>query len=199
MNHPICWRDIYTAISIYESCGFKYIEAPWVVSDTAVLLTIPPGVQTLRCQDGALVGSAEQGFIQMMLDGKLPPGKYVAAGPCFRTEKVDRLHQRTFFKVELIEVRPVRRHPIFEMERLTREMAEMALSVFHMLEGGQNAEIVETRYGMDIELNGIEVGSYGFRGVDELAAEFVNLKKPYPQWVYGTGLAEPRFSLATGR
>jgi hypothetical protein len=39
---------------------------------------------------------------------------------------------------------------------------------------------------MDLTINGIEVGSYGKR-------EFKNIK-----WIYGTGLAEPRFSIANG-
>ncbi len=50
------------------------------------------------------MGSAEQGFVQLMLDGKLPLGSHMAAGPCFRDDEVDDLHQKTFFKVELIIV-----------------------------------------------------------------------------------------------
>lgn len=44
--------------------------------------------------------------------------------------------------------------------------------------------IEKVDYGYDLLLSGIEVGSYGFR-------EYKNNK-----WIYGTGLAEPRFSQA---
>jgi hypothetical protein len=44
--------------------------------------------------------------------------------------------------------------------------------------------IVKTEIGHDIELNGIEIGSYGWRQNQDII------------WAYGTGLAEPRFSIA---
>jgi hypothetical protein len=43
-------------------------------------------------------------------------------------------------------------------------------------------KIVKTNIGYDLELNNIELGSYGVRKYGQL------------HWVYGTGLAEPRFS-----
>ena len=49
-----------------------------------------------------------------------------------------------------------------------------------------NFEIVKTEEGLDIELNGIEIGSYGYRSYKDF------------HWIYGTALAEPRFSLAAG-
>ena len=43
---------------------------------------------------------------------------------------------------------------------------------------------ISTDEGYDIVLNGIEVGSYGIRQHENL------------RWIYGTGIAEPRFSTA---
>lgn len=179
----ISWRDIAAAVSIYEADGFRYVEVPWYVSDKAVNATLPKGVVAMRCTatgssiDLPLLGSAEQAFIELALRGELDLGKYVAASPCFRDDKPDNLHQKTFFKVELIEI--TEKKPTKEAVQV---MAETALSFFHMLEGGDKAKIVETPDGLDIELHGVELGSYGRRSFDGV------------HWVYGTGLAEPRFS-----
>lgn len=45
-------------------------------------------------------------------------------------------------------------------------------------------KIINTNEGLDITFNDIEIGSYGIRQHDNFI------------WVYGTGLAEPRFSRA---
>lgn len=192
-NCAISWRDVAKAISIYEADGFRYVEVPWYVSDLSVNVTLPRGVKALRCVrpsdsplrippilDLPLVGSAEQSFIEMALHGELDPGKYVAASPCFRDDKPDNLHQKTFFKVELIEITSAR-----PSKAAVRAMAEIALSFYHMLEGGEAAEIVETPEGLDISLRGVELGSYGRRSLYGL------------NWVYGTGFAEPRFSIVS--
>jgi hypothetical protein len=42
---------------------------------------------------------------------------------------------------------------------------------------------VETEQGYDLECNGIEIGSYGIRSCE------------YLEWIYATGLAEPRMSI----
>lgn len=175
----VSWRDVSTAVSIYEAAGFQYVEAPWIVSTEAVEVTLPPDREGLNCPDGALVGSAEQAFIELMIRGQIVPGKYVAAGPCFRDDPVDELHHRTFFKVELIELQ---RTKFSSPAAKVQEMAETALDLFQRL-GAEQAKIIKTSEGLDITLRGIELGSYG--------------KRSYKgwHWVYGTGLAEPRFSM----
>lgn len=50
---------------------------------------------------------------------------------------------------------------------------------------------VETSAGWDVEVDGVEVGSYGHNELRDGDAPFV--------WVYGTGLAEPRLSQAIAR
>ena len=132
--------------------------------------------------DGHLVGSAEQSFLHLALNGMLKAGRYVAASPCFRDDPPDRFHRRTFFKVELIDLyaagsEGLRQTPLY--------MAHTALRLFRALPGGEQAKIVPTGEDTyDIELRGVELGSYGTRSYDRWS------------WVYGTGLAEPRFTLA---
>jgi aspartyl-tRNA synthetase len=48
----------------------------------------------------------------------------------------------------------------------------------------RTTKVVKTDFGFDIELNGIELGSYGIRRNQENKL----------LWIHGTGLAEPRFS-----
>jgi hypothetical protein len=43
-------------------------------------------------------------------------------------------------------------------------------------------DIIETKEGFDLEVSGIEIGSYGIRSCE------------YLKWIYGTGLAEPRMT-----
>jgi hypothetical protein len=181
VSYPkIHWDILAQSIDFYDRMGFAYVEAPWIVSDEAINVTLPPEHKVTRCDAGPLVGSAEQSFIQLALDGSLQPGRYVAATPCFRDDPPDALHQRYFFKVELIEFGKEDRAPHLAV----RDMAETALIFFRGLPEGRDAEIVSTPQGLDIELRGIELGSYGHRQHENL------------YWIYGTGFAEPRFSIA---
>lgn len=188
MNNPINWSYINQAVAYYRGLGFKYVEAPWIVSPDSIGVTLPVGRRHFTCNDGGLVGSAEQGFIELMRNGLLSEpdradGLYVAAGPCFRDDDVDLLHQKTFFKVELIRILglPTGQH---EAQYLVKNMAKMAVEFFEDVLG-EEVVIVETAEGLDIELNDVEIGSYGYREAFGKS------------WVYGTGLAEPRFSMVS--
>lgn len=187
MRAEINWRAIAEAIDFYAEHKFEYVEVPWVVSHAAIYATLPKDKQPFRTQKQSfLVGSAEQSFLQMMLEGKLPHGKFVTASPCFRDDDVDQLHFKDFFKVELI-------HRISSLApthiaSLTDIMMQSAVHFFSSrMSGKDSIQIVRTDIGSDICINGIEVGSYGYRtyyGYD---------------WIYGTGLAEPRLSQALAR
>ena len=179
----INWQLIARALDIYQQrFKYEYVEVPWIVGKDAVAVTLPPGREGMHCIDGALVGSAEQSFIQLMIDEKLKPGRYVAASPCFRDDDVDELHQRTFFKVELIDFSE---GVVTDWGDRLQKMAEEALSFYKSIYQGRDAEIVPTAQGLDIEFKGVELGSYGYRSFRRF------------HWIYGTGFAEPRFSLAT--
>lgn len=195
MNHPIDYSLISRAIDFYAHKGFKYIEAPWMVSNKAVQSTLPPGKTPFYCggdfgvgnpNEIALVGSAEQAFVQLMLDGKLPLGSHMAAGPCFRDDEVDELHQKTFFKVELIIVMDYAPPPEFALKMANDDAFVFFFDAVVQLGRWRHAErkIVKTEVGWDITMNGIEIGSYGVRSFEG------------HHWIYGTGLAEPRFSMS---
>lgn len=178
---PIRWDWISQAVTFYSGAGYSYIEAPWIVDAISLSATIPEGkygfgLKHPVLRPGYLVGSAEQGFIQMMREGRLTAGiKACAAGPCFRDEDVDEWRLPYFFKVELIEVEPD-----------TKSISKMiyAVSNFVFQTTGMVPQQVETDEGIDLTINNIEIGSYGIRSFGKFT------------WAYGTGLALPRLSQA---
>jgi hypothetical protein len=176
----INWQQVSEAIEFYKLHGYSYVEVPWIVSDKAVQVTLPEGHIARRCQEGALVGSAEQSFIQMMVDGSLKPGKYVAASPCFRDDPVDEWHQTTFFKVELINF------SLAPFGNPIKEVKDMLLTAadFFWICGAEDIDQRTTTEGLDIYLGDNEIGSYGYRTYETF------------HWIYGTGYADPRFSQA---
>jgi hypothetical protein len=181
MRVPIRYDLIAHAIDWYRSRGtYDYVEVPWIVGRPAVDATLPPGHEPYMTTGGALVGSAEQSFVEMFMDGQLKPGRHLAASPCFRDDPVDHLHQNTFFKVELIYLglTPFSPDHVWAMAGLARQF-------FRALPGGHDAQIIETEKGLDITLRGVELGSYGLRSFGSW------------HWVYGTGIAEPRFTIAS--
>lgn len=174
---------ISEAIEFYKSIGYEWIDTPWIVERGVTNLTsgstqerVPGfGGTDFNHHSHDLVGSAEQGFIQLMKQGKLEGGKlYMSAGPCFRFADANRspLHHPYFFKVELFKADSV------EFEELMYDAGKFFRQYTATL--GR----VNTEQGYDYEMNGIEIGSYGFRSVDQFS------------WSYGTGLAEPRFTQA---
>jgi len=180
---------ISAAIDGYMERDYKYIDTPWLVDEYIAKATIDdPNVEPFRLdpkiERGHIVGSAEQGFLQLMYDNKLSAGKYVSAGPCFRNEPVlDAHHQRTFFKVELCDYLGVssdlKSHEILDLVYKVAQSATLVLSDL-----APRCDLVAQstdKFSIDLMVNGVEVGSYGFR--NELGH----------MWVYGTGLALPRF------
>lgn len=162
MNYSL----ISHAIEYYKSIGYTWIDTPWVVPLEDLSLTFP-GFRE-KTEMGYLVGSAEQGFINLMRTKGLPAGKYISAGPCFRFEDNEPPYKLPyFFKVELCKVG-------------SEDYSDLLRDSRSFLGG----EVVRTPIGHDIELNGLEVGSYGSRNINGLV------------WAYGTGIAEPRYSQA---
>lgn len=173
----INWKFISDVISTYKSLGYQYIEVPWFVSFEATYGTIPLDKKPFELTDGKfLPGSAEQSYIDMMMAG-LKQGKYVTASPCFRDDEIDEFHAKHFFKVELIDFSKPNK------EKLISLLCD-AIDTIKSLPNGLDSYIKRTDEGFDIILHGVEVGSYGIRKYKSF------------EWVYGTGLAEPRFSIA---
>jgi seryl-tRNA synthetase len=178
----ISWNYIARAIDYYQLSGFNYIEVPWIVSGDAIYSTIPKDRSPIPTNNEFLVGSAEQSFVQLMIDQKIEPGKYVAASPCFRDDSEDKLHKKYFFKVELIYLdnKQLSYNDLYNLIKVAYKYYESIVLNKNKL------NIVKTNIGFDIEYNNIEIGSYGIRDYNGW------------YWVYGTGFAEPRYSIVCG-
>lgn len=151
-----------------------------VIPLTTLLLTTEK-TKILLCNDGlGLVGSAEQGFLQLVLDDKLEDryATYMSDGPCFRPLDEGRspYHHGYFYKLELF---------CLDCEDRWAPFLETAREFFQA-HTDKKVKTVRTEEGFDLEIDGIEVGSYGRRMVGPL------------DWSYGTGLALPRFSQVVG-
>lgn len=168
---PSMWINLVNSIEYYQELGYLYQDVPWFVDSKINSITF----QT----DLSMVGSAEQGFIDLELKNQLPDVKLVSLTPCYRDESgKSPFHFNYFMKVELYK----RCKNIKEAENVYREMLDDAFKLFKIMRYC-HPTIIETDIGKDIEINDIEVGSYGYREHDGLI------------WAYGTGLAEPRFTL----
>lgn len=176
----IDYKKIYESIEFYTNLGYSRIESPWVVSVESILVTLPNGQIPMILNDNqnGLVGSAEQSFIEMNKNGLLPFGQIQSVTPCFRDEKEDLYHQKWFIKNELIVTSEYGKLTKLQLESVISD----AKSFFEKFV--EKVEVVKTENGFDIEYNGIELGSYGKR------------KSKNFEWIYGTGCAEPRLSIA---
>lgn len=179
----INYKNIALAIDFYKNRGYTYMEVPWLVSEAAIKITLPKNNHSLSTGYGELIGSAEQSFIDLMIAGELLPGKYVAATPCFRDDIIDGLHSRHFFKVELIKywnASDETQQAYLNEQNVIND----ALNFYKTLTEKEKLNIKNVDCGFDIELNNIEIGSYGYRTLNDFS------------WIYGTGYADPRFSIA---
>lgn len=164
------------SLQYYESKGYSRIESPWTVTKAISSITKPPNGKDWEIlgKDKVLVASGEQSFLYLYLKGFLPKGKYQTITPCFREEVFDLTHTKYFIKNELIITDEVNEVSLQKIIHNCKDFFEKELE--------QKVEIVITDQGYDLEVNGIEIGSYGIRSCE------------YLEWIYGTGLAEPRFT-----
>lgn len=180
ITDSINYTRLAAAQNFYKGRGYQNIETPWAVTPQAIRATLPITQRMTDSAIGVLVGSGEQGFIQQMVDGTLMPGKYQTTTPCFRFEdSYNDLTRRYFMKTELIWYNPEENRSAYET------VLNDAMSCFFEISDATTFDAVQTEEGFDIMHNGIELGSYGVRQMDGKHV-----------WVFGTGLAEPRFSIA---
>lgn len=171
---------IYEALTEYRFMNYELIDVvPYIVDADVSACTKPTDVEDLHHINGKVyIASGEQSFIQLMKDGMMDYGKFCCITPCFRNEPIiDDLHHKMFLKIELIE-------HLEEFEYIEESVLEMvndALTVMSNMCARYEYDIIKTDAGYDITQDGIEVGSYGYR------------ETPYGKFVYGTGLAIPRF------
>lgn len=176
---PIDYRALAGALDHYTGHDYPYMEAPWVVSSAAMNATLPAGDEATRTQYGELVGSAEQSFIELMMRGR-EVTKACAITPCFRLEpRYDELHHGYFIKLELIDTDATVAN-LRAMIEVARSLFEKYMEVEVVEMGNEMYDIVDSRHG-------IELGSYGFREMNER------------RFIYGTGLALPRLTTALQR
>jgi|GEM_PF-552696 len=185
-NLRIDYSKISYAIEFYVSEGFGYLEVPWIVSKEANTITAPEGVKLFDNFLGCNVASGEQSFLELIMQNKLVPGKYVCCTPCFRDEKIlDDLHFNWFEKVELIDFLG---YGTFSKEKVKCNLDNLLNSANSFFKKYIDTEIIDTSDGRDIisEKHKIELGSYGIRHYNDFS------------WIYGTGIAEPRLSQVLG-
>lgn len=167
-------KRVSDAISFYLNKGYQWIDTPWIVPEKIRQCTFQ-GTRE-KCDLGYLVGSAEQGFIELMAKDILKDGLYVSAGPCFRFDDIGKRNSEPYFyKVELCHV----------------GYGSRVSSILYDAKEFLGGHIVSTADGFDLEINNIEIGSYGYRSIQN---PYLNSKTLH--WSYGTGLAEPRYSIA---
>ncbi len=173
----IDYKILNDSLEFYEEKGFQRIESPWTVSEFVDNLTKPPDRTSfqLKHNDKCLVASGEQSFLYLYLKGFLPAGQYQTITPCFRYESFDFLHTKYMMKNELIKTDVVNKAEL-------QFIIHLALKFFEKFFPAESLKIVGSDESYDIEVNGIELGSYGIR-----RCEFLT-------WIYGTGCAEPRLS-----
>lgn len=193
----INWRRLGLAVEFYKGHGFEYVEVPWMAPQQIVTAISPAEaepwtVSKFKLIGGQLIGSGEQGFLSLMHDGKLDPGRYVTCTPCYRDVFLE------FMKVELIHIfatamtEELPQSPLLGLTQ--RGLLSRAREFFGV--AGLRTAILDTDIGQDVVAGTadrpIEVGSYGWRSVKLDDDRFYT-------WAYGTGLAEPRFSQALAR
>lgn len=173
------------AQAFYSSHGYKYIEVPWLVSKEINDITMPDGVLPYRVIKGEkekrFIASGEQGFLYLLSKGHLPKGfAYQTTTPCMRNDNFDQTHSKYFMKNELIFLLT----PKSSADEKLTEMINHAMKFFSNVGelNPNDLSLVPTALGYDINYNGVELGSYGKR------------QSLMGDWIYGTGVAEPRFS-----
>lgn len=165
---------LFEVMGFYKSLDYKLCSCPLVVDKDVSDFTKPQDRGALHHIGGKyFVGSAEQGFLQMIKDNDNLNKNMLFITPCHRDEDVkDESHLEIFIKVELIS--------------LVKNPIEDVIKMYNIILN-TNPEIVKTKDGCDLEINNIEVGSYGknsYLGVE---------------YYYGTGLALPRLEYALNK
>lgn len=170
------------AIEYYSSKGFLHLSAPMLVDKDIIELTLPKDKSPREHSNTGLyyVGSAEQSYYQLLKKHPSIYSKnsYMLLTPCERDEVEDELHLGIFLKLELISC-----------EITSYGLASLVYEFLHpyILSKRCTSALVKTDEGYDIEINNIEVGSFGTRSVFGKDV------------TYGTGLALPRISQALSK
>ena len=177
-------RLLADAQSYYASYGYVDTPTPWLVGEAAYRATLPPDHEGLEWQSpvgGYHVGSAEQGFMQLIDDDLPIPERAQSASPCYRGEPAyDELHWPYFYKLELYNA-DISNASLAEMITCARGLFTQLGIPTRIIQTGERAYDIETA------MTHVELGSYGVRTFQGR------------EWLYGTGLALPRATIAKER
>jgi seryl-tRNA synthetase len=175
MNN-IDYLKILNALDYYKNNGFEYVHLDWLVEEKISCMTKPEFCKDFFVKDKVLVASGEQSFLQLIVDNKLPKGRYVGVTPCFRDEvTLDLLHGQYFMKVELIDTLDVSVNSLCQILDISLNFFNQYLKCESWIIDTVTFDIIDSK-------NHIELGSYGIRQHDNI------------KWIYATGCAEPRLS-----
>lgn len=204
----INYNIIADSIDYYENCGFARIESPWTVTGEISDITKPKGTKdfTIVEKNKVLVASGEQSFLYLYNKGFLPKGKFQSVTPCFRDEKFTSFNTKYFIKNELIITDDVSLLQLkFIVEKARDFFREYCLRPKKDDGGIGSAEydddvlILDTVNGKNKIVNTVDVTGYKYQCYDliyrgiELGSYGIH-KCDFLHWIYGTGVAEPRFS-----
>lgn len=185
MQEIIDYSILYKALKYFSKKGFKQVEVPWRVSKEAIEGTFKSS-ESFKSDDKFLIGSAEQGFLELYLQNKLKDSQLMSVSPCFRNEIPDYYHQQEFIKLELIYFSNYQiSYSDIQYQAFKRFIISFIIKKLKIKTS--NIVILRTNesnsiYSEDILINGIEYGSYGIR-------QFQGI-----YYIYGTGIALPRAS-----
>lgn len=174
---------IEQALKFYENRGFTRIEVPWLVNKNVALTTIPKdkayNAKRIENDGRCVIGSAEQGFLQLEVDGLIDHSKkYVSMSPCIRLGDIDENHREQFYKIELSAITKNQSHAISLANHFmskANELFSTLLKTEKIYRQSQSLTMTDLMY------EDLELGSYGYRQLENGT-----------YLVYGTGLALPR-------
>ena len=187
----------------FMSEGYQYIDTPWTITQAVSEITKPPAAKDFKLvhdDNKVLVASGEQGFLYQAIKGFIPEGKFISTTPCFRKESHDAIHLKQFLKTEAIilgsesleecesliqlaydNFSQILKHEGFVPGKVLTIVDETS-SYASLSEIEGSTSISRTILARDILLAGTEIGYYGIRQYKHI------------RWIYGTVIAEPRFS-----
>lgn len=200
----LAWSHLASAQKRLLQLGYLDIPCPWHAALDSIQITLPEGATPTTAKTAArelvLVGSAEQALIDLALHDLIPEGQPICCiTPCFRLDDEGPRHHPYFMKLELgcfwRSSPPPFKH-ILEQAQTFQDHAR----ILHLLElahepiqGPAQPQTIRTHHGWlrdvplpDLQINGIEVGSYGARSWTSSNSD------RFLSWAYGTGLAMPR-------
>ncbi len=185
----IDYKLLDDASKYYNSVAdFKRIESPWLVTKEISDITKPVNCSSYIVKkdteetEKVFVASGEQSLLYLINKGFFGNGgKFQTITPCMRNDSFDSTHTKYFIKLELMNFSTKGKMDIEDVDYIVYE----ALNFFSSFTKGKYTQpkIVSTGNDcFDIMYKDVEIGSYGLRHTS------------FCSWVYGTGIAEPRFS-----